>query len=127
MGAVDPAGRVTEIGHRLLANSSSELLDVAVEGTALGLVIAFVARPISTFVATVFGGYSWREQVVLGWAGLRGALPVVFATFPVIEGVPHSLDFFNIAFFAVVVSTLIQGATFEPLAKWLGAELLSGA
>ena len=98
----------------------SELLDVAVEGTALGLVIAFVARPISTFVATVFGGYSWREQVVLGWAGLRGALPVVFATFPVIEGVPNSQEFFNIVFFAVVVSTLIQGATFEPLAKWLG-------
>jgi potassium/hydrogen antiporter len=98
----------------------SELLDVAVEGTALGLVIAFVARPISTFVATLFGGYSWREQVVLGWAGLRGALPVVFATFPVIEGVPNSVEFFNIVFFAVVVSTLIQGATFERLAERLG-------
>ena len=98
----------------------SELLDVALEGTALGLVIAFVARPLSTFVTTSFGGYSWREQVVLGWAGLRGALPVVFATFPVIEGVPDSLEFFNIVFFAVVVSTLLQGATFEPLARWLG-------
>ncbi len=98
----------------------SELLDVAVEGTALGLVIAFVARPVATFVATLAGGYSWREQVVVGWAGLRGALPVVFATFPVIEGVPNSLEFFNIVFFAVVVSTLIQGATFEPLAHWLG-------
>jgi potassium/hydrogen antiporter len=98
----------------------SELLDVAVEGTALGLVIAFVARPISTFVATLFGGYTWREQVVLGWAGLRGALPVVFATFPVIEGVPNSVEFFNIVFFAVVVSTLIQGATFERLAERLG-------
>ena len=98
----------------------SQLLDFAVEGTALGLIIALVARPIATFVATATGGYSNRERVVLGWAGLRGALPVVFATFPVIEGVPDSLDFFNIAFFAVVVSTLIQGATFEPLARALG-------
>jgi cell volume regulation protein A len=98
----------------------SQLLDVALEGTALGLVIALVARPAATFIATLPGGYSARERLVLGWAGMRGALPVVFATFPVIEGVPHSLDFFNIAFFAVVVSTLLQGATFEPLARLLG-------
>ncbi len=98
----------------------SQLADVAVEGTALGLVIALVARPVATFVATAFGGYSAREQVVLGWAGLRGAVPVVFATFPVIAEIPDSLEFFNIAFFAVVVSTLLQGATFEPLARWLG-------
>jgi potassium/hydrogen antiporter len=97
-----------------------DLLDVAVEGTALGLVIALVARPVATFVATLPGGYSFRERVVLGWAGLRGALPVVFATFPVIEGVPNSVEFFNIVFFAVVVSTLLQGATFEPLAERLG-------
>src|SRR6185503_10288807 len=97
----------------------SELLDVAVEGTALGLVIAVVARPLATFATTLPFGYSFREQIVLGWAGLRGALPVVFATFPVIEGVPHSVEFFNIVFFAVVVSTLLQGATFEPLAERL--------
>ena len=97
-----------------------DLLDVALEGTALGLVIAVVARPIATFATTLPFGYSLREQVVLGWAGLRGALPVVFATFPVIEGVPHSVEFFNIVFFAVVVSTLLQGATFEPLAERLG-------
>ena len=97
-----------------------DLLDVALEGTLLGLIIAVVARPVATFAATAFGAYSLRERVVLGWAGLRGALPVVFATFPVIEGVPDSLEFFNIAFFAVVVSTLLQGATFEPLARALG-------
>jgi len=98
----------------------SELLDVALEGTALGLVIAVVARPLATFATTLPFGYSVREQLVLGWAGLRGALPVVFATFPVIEGVPNSVEFFNIVFFAVVVSTLLQGATFEPLAERLG-------
>ena len=61
-----------------------------------------------------------RERVVLGWAGLRGAVPVVLATFPVIEGVPQSLEFFNIVFFAVLLSTLLQGSTFEPLARRLG-------
>jgi potassium/hydrogen antiporter len=56
---------------------------------------------------------------VLGWAGLRGAVPVVLATFPVIEGVPRSLEFFNIAFFAVLLSTVLQGASIEPLARAL--------
>ena len=98
----------------------SDLADVALEGTALGLVIAIVARPVATFAATLPWRYSARERVVLGWAGLRGALPVVFATFPVIDEIPDSLEFFNIVFFAVVVSTLLQGATFEPLARWLG-------
>ena len=57
---------------------------------------------------------------MLGWAGLRGAVPVVLATFPVIEGVDERASFFNIVFFAVVISTLLQGTTFEPLAQRLG-------
>ena len=57
---------------------------------------------------------------MLGWAGLRGAVPVALATFPVIVGIPRSMEFFNIVFFAVLVSTLIQGATVEPLARALG-------
>ena len=57
---------------------------------------------------------------MLGWAGLRGAVPVVLATFPVIEGIAGSREFFNIVFFAVVLSTLLQGTTFESLARRLG-------
>ena len=57
---------------------------------------------------------------MLGWAGLRGAVPVVLATFPLIEGVPNAPRFFDIVFFAVVVSTLVQGTTFEWLARRLG-------
>ncbi|MEA2373947.1 MAG: potassium/hydrogen antiporter [Thermoleophilaceae bacterium] len=99
----------------------SQLGDVALEGTVLALVVVLVARPLATIVATAFSGFSIGERVVLGWAGLRGAIPVVLATFAVIEHVPHSLQFFNIVFFAVLVSTLLQGTTFEPLAKRLGA------
>jgi cell volume regulation protein A len=98
----------------------SQLKDVAVDATALALILAVVARPIAVFLVTAPFRYSLSEQVVLGWAGLRGAVPVVLATFPVIDDVPHSLEFFNIVFFAVLVSTLIQGSTFEPLAKVLG-------
>jgi cell volume regulation protein A len=98
----------------------SQLGDVAVEGTALALVLVFVARPLATLLSTAFDRFSMAERVVLGWAGLRGAVPVVLATFPVIEGVEGSLEFFNIVFFAVVISTLLQGTTFEPLAKRLG-------
>jgi potassium/hydrogen antiporter len=97
----------------------SQLGDVALDGTLLALILAFVARPASAMVATAFGGYTLNERIVLGWAGLRGAVPVVLATFPVIDGVPHSLEFFNIVFFAVLLSTLVQGATFEPLARRL--------
>jgi cell volume regulation protein A len=98
----------------------SQLGDVAVEGTLLALILACVARPAAVALSTAFARFTTAERVVLGWAGLRGAVPVVLATFPVIEGVPHSLEFFNIVFFAVLLSTLVQGATFEPLAKRLG-------
>jgi potassium/hydrogen antiporter len=99
----------------------SQLGGVAVEGSVLALVLVFVARPIATLAATAFGQFSLREQGVLAWGGLRGAVPVVLATFPVIAAIPHSLEFFNIVFFAVLLSTLLQGATFEPVARALGA------
>ncbi len=98
----------------------SQLGDVLIPGTLLALILMFVARPLATVVCTAGRGYTTPERVVLGWAGLRGAVPVVLATFPVIAGVAGSLEFFNIVFFAVVLSTLLQGATFEPLARALG-------
>ena len=68
----------------------SQLASVALNGTILALVLVFVARPVAVAVATLPFAYSWRERSVLGWAGLRGAVPVVLATFPVIEHVSHS-------------------------------------
>ena len=78
----------------------SELGTVATRGTVLALVVAFVARPLAAFLATAMERFSYRERLVLGWAGLRGAVPVVLATFPVIAGIPRSMEFFNIVFFA---------------------------
>jgi potassium/hydrogen antiporter len=96
-----------------------QLDNVAVEGTVIALVTAVAARPIAVAIATGTAKYSLAERGLLGWAGLRGAVPVVLATFPIIEQVPKSLDFFNIAFFVVVLSTLLQGTTFETLARRL--------
>jgi cell volume regulation protein A len=98
----------------------SRLDEVALEGTALALVLVFVARPIAAFIGTALDRFSLAERAILGWAGLRGAVPVVLATFPVIEGVKDSQTFFNIVFFAVVISTLLQGSTIEMLARRLG-------
>jgi cell volume regulation protein A len=98
----------------------SQLGSVAAKGTLLAAVVAVVARPVAVALATVFSGFSLAERAALGWAGLRGAVPVVLATFPVTSGVAHSHEFFNIVFFAVLVSTVVQGTTFQPFARWLG-------
>jgi cell volume regulation protein A len=98
----------------------TQLGHVALDATALALLLALVARPIATFLATAPFRFSSAERTVLGWAGLRGGVPVVLATFPVIDQVPRSFEFFNIVFFAVLISTLLQGTTFERVAAALG-------
>jgi len=98
----------------------SGLGDVAVEGLLLSAALIFVARPLAAVIASALGPFDMRERVMLGWAGLRGAIPIWLATFPVIAGVEDGAVIFNVIFFVVVTSTLIQGATFEPLARRLG-------
>jgi potassium/hydrogen antiporter len=105
----------------------SRLGDVALEGTVLALVVVFVARPVGVFLATPGMGFGFAERIVLGWAGLRGAVPVVLATFPVIAEVEVGRTFFNIVFFAVLVSTVLQGTTFEGLARKLGVTTAESA
>ena len=97
----------------------SELPAIALDGLLIAGVLMLVARPLATIVATRFAKINPREATLIGWAGLRGAIPFVLATFPVIEGVPKAESFFNIVFFVVLISTLLQGATFEPLARAL--------
>jgi cell volume regulation protein A len=98
----------------------SQLDDVALKGLALSAVLILVARPLATFVATALAPLNVRERVMLGWAGLRGATPIWLATFPVVAGIAGGEEEFAIVFFVVVTSTLVQGASFEPLATRLG-------
>jgi cell volume regulation protein A len=98
----------------------SRLDDVALKGLALSAVLILVARPIATFAATTFAPLNVREKAMLGWAGLRGATPIWLATFPVVAGIAGGEQEFAIVFFVVVTSTLVQGASFEPLATRLG-------
>jgi cell volume regulation protein A len=116
-------GWVAQIGLFILLGLlvfPSTLGDVAFEALALSAVLILVARPLGAFVATLFTALGLRERAMLGWAGLRGATPIWLATFPVVAGVGESEQVFAIVFFVVVTSTLIQGATFEPLAVRLG-------
>lgn len=116
-------GWVAQIGLFILLGLlvfPSTLGDVALEGLALSAALILVARPLAAFVATLFAPLDLRERAMLGWAGLRGATPIWLATFPVVAGVGAGQELFSIVFFVVVSSTLVQGATFEPLAKRLG-------
>ena len=97
----------------------SQLVDFWWQGTVIALVVVVLSRPVATFASLAFQGFSWQEKALLGWAGLRGAVPVVLAIFPVIANVPHDDELFNIVFFAVVISTIVQGVTFVPVAKLL--------
>jgi potassium/hydrogen antiporter len=116
-------GWVAQIGLFILLGLlvfPSTLGDVAWESLALSAVLIFVARPLAAFVATAFSPLDVPERAMLGWAGLRGATPIWLATFPVVAGVGSGDELFAIVFFVVVTSTLIQGASFEPLASRLG-------
>ena len=116
-------GWVAQIGLFILLGLlvfPSTLGDVAFEGLALSAALILVARPFAAFVATLFSPLNLRERAMLGWAGLRGATPIWLATFPVVAGVGAGQELFSIVFFVVVTSTLVQGASFEPLAKRLG-------
>src|SRR3954452_497755 len=101
----------------LLVNPG-DLIDIIPEGTAISIVTAVVARPLASLLVAY--GFTLPERLMLGWAGLRGATPIVFATFPVTEDIPHGHLIFQVAFFVVLLSTVLQGLTIEPVARWLG-------
>jgi len=116
-------GWVAQIGLFILLGLlifPSTLPDVAVEGLALSAVLILIARPLAALASTVLAPLGIRERAMLGWAGLRGATPIWLATFPVVAGVSNGDEFFAIVFFVVVTSTLVQGASFEPIARRLG-------
>jgi cell volume regulation protein A len=97
-----------------------DLPHVALHGLALAFLLVFVARPAAVWASTALNSYTNRERLLLGWAGLRGAVPIVLATFALSSNVPHNETIFNAVFFVVLVSTIAQGTTLELLARRLG-------
>lgn len=97
----------------------SHLLPVAGEGLLMSAVLIFIARPLSVFASLAFTRMSWREKLMVSWVGLRGAVPIVLATFPLLAGIPHADTIYNVVFFIVLTSVMLQGTTITVVARWL--------
>jgi len=97
----------------------SRLPEVALSGLALALLLVVVIRPVAVWAATAFSDYSARERALLGWAGLRGAIPIVLATFVLSSELDTADTIFNAVFFVVLVSTIVQSPTLEWVARRL--------
>lgn len=97
-----------------------DLPEVALPGLALAALLVLVVRPVAVWLSVSFFDYSQRERVLLGWAGLRGAVPIVLGTFVLSAPIAVGETIFNAVFFVVVVSVLVQGITLERVAQRLG-------
>jgi cell volume regulation protein A len=100
----------------------SHLLAVAVVGLGIALLLAFVVRPLVVALCLLPFRYPSREVLYIGWVGLRGAVPIVLATFPVLAGAPGADRLFDLVFFIVVVSALVPGATVAWVTRRLGLQ-----
>jgi cell volume regulation protein A len=98
----------------------SRLPHVALDSLGLTAVLVLLARPAAVWLSTVLLGFGRKERLLLGWAGLRGAVPIVLATFVLSSHVAPADTIFNAVFFVVLVSTILQGTTLEALARRLG-------
>lgn len=97
----------------------TEIIQIGFEGLLIALVLIVLGRPISVFLATMFTGLNMRSRHMVSWVGLRGAVPIILATFPLVHGLEQAELFFSIVFFVVVTSVIIQGTTIPVVARLL--------
>ncbi|MFE9685074.1 potassium/proton antiporter [Streptomyces sp. NPDC006285] len=122
-GFADGLGWIAQIGMFVLLGllvTPHEMGDDIWPALVIGLVLTMVARPLSVVVALLPFRMPWQEQALMSWAGLRGAVPIILATIPMVSGIEDSRRIFNIVFVLVVVYTLVQGPTLPWLARRLG-------
>lgn len=101
-----------------------EMIDIAVTALLIGIFMILIARPVSVFLCQLpFKGISNKARIFISWVGLRGAVPIIFATYPVIAQIPGSNQLFNTVFFITLLSLIIQGMTISKMARWLKLDL----
>lgn len=97
----------------------SQIYSVLGTGLLVSAFLLFVARPVSVFGTLAFFKYNWREKLFVSWVGLRGAVPIILATYPLIYNLNESDILFNIVFFIVLTSAILQGWSIPPVARFL--------
>jgi len=100
----------------------SRLAAVALPALLLSAALVLVVRPLVIFITLIPFKYNWREKAFLSWVGLRGAVPIVLGTYPLVAGVQDASLIFNIVFFVVITSVLVQGTLLPKIARWLKLE-----
>jgi cell volume regulation protein A len=97
----------------------SRLLPIIGIGLLISGFLMFLARPIAVFISLLTSRLTLRETVFISWVGLRGAVPIILATFPLVAGNPQADMIFHLVFFIVLTSVLLQGTTLSTVARWL--------
>ena len=97
----------------------SHIVPVIGTGLVTSVFLMFVARPVSVFLSLSFSPLTWKEKTLVSWVGLRGAVPIILATFPLLAGLPHAELIFNVVFFIVLTSALLQGWSIPAVARFL--------
>ncbi|MBU4226304.1 MAG: potassium/proton antiporter [Chloroflexi bacterium] len=100
----------------------SRLVSIIGVGLLIAGCLMFVARPVSILVSLLPSALNWREKTLISWVGLRGAVPIILATYPLLAKIPQADLIFNVVFFVVLTSVLLQGTTIPFVARWLGVD-----
>lgn len=100
----------------------SRLVPIMGTGLLIAICLMFIARPISVFIGLLPSALHWREKTFISWVGLRGAAPIILATFPLLAGLQQADLIFNVIFFVVLTSVLLQGTSIPFVARWLGVD-----